>query len=94
MSCIVSFCQSMQYYGVGFALPVIIAGLLKQGTLTTIIGSLLFNLAFGVTGGCAGARLADRWDRGGCRRSVSRPAWWRWWRLGFSATRLVWGLSW
>jgi MFS family permease len=61
VSCIVSFCQSMQYYAVGFALPVIIAGLLKQGTLTTIVGSLLFNVAFGVTGGYAGARLADRW---------------------------------
>jgi len=61
VSCVVSFCQSLQYYAVGFALPVIIAGLLKQGTLTTILGSLLFNLLFGVTGGYAGSRLADRW---------------------------------
>ena len=61
VSCIVSFCQTLQYYAVGFALPVIIAGLLKQGTLTTIVGSLLFNLVFGVTGGYVGSRLADRW---------------------------------
>lgn len=61
VSCVVSFCQSLQYYAVGFALPVIIGGLLNQGTLTTIVGSLLFNLIFGVTGGYVGARLADRW---------------------------------
>lgn len=68
VSCIVSFCQSLQYYAVGFALPVIIAGLFKQGTLTTITGSLVFNLAFGVTGGYVGARLAGRW--GSWRLSV------------------------
>jgi MFS family permease len=61
LSGIVCFCQAMQYYAVGFALPAIIAGLLHQGTLTTIVGSLLFNFLFGLTGAHTGSRLADRW---------------------------------
>lgn len=52
--------QSAQYYAVGFALPVIIAGLLQQGRLTSIIGPLIFNLLFGVVGGFVGVRLSDR----------------------------------
>lgn len=56
----VSFCQSIQYYAVGFALPVIIAGFLQQDRLTAILGSLLFNLVFGVLGGLFGVRLANR----------------------------------
>lgn len=53
--------QSMQYYAVGFALPAIIAGFLAQDRLTTIVGSLGFNVLFGVTGGFLGVYLARRW---------------------------------
>ncbi|MBK1783659.1 MFS transporter [Prauserella cavernicola] len=56
----VSFCQSIQYYAVGFALPVIISGFLHQDRLTSILGPLVFNLVFGVLGGLLGVRLANR----------------------------------
>ncbi|MHA6630419.1 MFS transporter [Pseudonocardia sichuanensis] len=56
----VSALQSVQYYAVGFALPVIIASLLQQGRLTSIVGPLIFNLLFGVVGGLVGVRLSDR----------------------------------
>ncbi|KAA9149435.1 MFS transporter [Amycolatopsis acidicola] len=56
----VSALQSVQYYAVGFALPAIIAGLLHQGRLTSILGPLLFNLVFGVLGGLLGVRLSNR----------------------------------
>ncbi|MQA11809.1 MAG: MFS transporter [Pseudonocardiaceae bacterium] len=52
--------QAAQYYAVGFALPFIIGSFLGQDTLTTIIGPLIFNFAFGVTGGFAGVALASR----------------------------------
>jgi predicted MFS family arabinose efflux permease len=61
LAAIVNACQAAQYYAVGFALPVIITALLAQGKLTSIAGSLIFNLIFGVTGGFAGAWLAGRW---------------------------------
>jgi MFS family permease len=53
-------CQSMQYYAVGFFLPVIIAGFLAQGRLTPIVAPLIFNLVFGVTGGFLGVWLTRR----------------------------------
>src|SRR5690606_32239861 len=56
----VSALQAVQYYAVGFALPVIIAALLHQGRLTSIVGPLIFNLVFGVLGGLLGVRLSSR----------------------------------
>ncbi|GAA1217710.1 MFS transporter [Prauserella alba] len=56
----VSALQSVQYYAVGFALPVIIAALLHQGRLTSIVGPLVFNLVFGVLGGLLGVRLSNK----------------------------------
>ncbi|WP_308216704.1 MULTISPECIES: MFS transporter [Prauserella salsuginis group] len=56
----VSALQSVQYYAVGFALPVIIAALLHQGRLTSIVGPLIFNLVFGVLGGLLGVRLSNK----------------------------------
>ena len=57
---VVSACQSMEYYAVGFGIPAIIAGILDKGRLDTILGSLVFNGVFGITGGFAGVRLAGR----------------------------------
>ncbi|GGF47098.1 MFS transporter [Marmoricola endophyticus] len=56
----VSACQSAEYYAVGFGIPTIIAGILAEGRLETIIGSLVFNALFGITGGFAGVALAQR----------------------------------
>lgn len=42
---------------VGFALPVIITNLLAKGTLTSIVGSLVFDAVFGITGGAVGVWL-------------------------------------
>jgi sugar transport protein len=61
LSSTVAAAQSMQYYAVGFALPVIITNLLAKGTLTSILGSLVFNAVFGITGGAVGVWLAGRW---------------------------------
>jgi predicted MFS family arabinose efflux permease len=61
LSSTVAGVQSMQYYAVGFALPAIITNLLAQGTLTSIVGSLVFNAVFGITGGALGVWLAGRW---------------------------------
>ncbi|MPY85968.1 MAG: MFS transporter [Actinophytocola sp.] len=57
---IVGACQSVQYYAIGFALPVIIVTFLELGTLSSIVGPLIFNFAFGVTGGFLGAYLTGR----------------------------------
>ncbi|TCP53171.1 putative MFS family arabinose efflux permease [Tamaricihabitans halophyticus] len=57
---VLSATQAAQYYAVGFALPFIIGSFLGQDTLTTIIGPLIFNFVFGVTGGFAGVALAAR----------------------------------
>ncbi len=50
--------QTFGYNAVAYGLPVIIAGLLAQGPLTTITASLVLNLGFAVTGGLLGIRLA------------------------------------
>lgn len=60
VSGIVGMTQSIQYYAVGFFLPFIVGTFLAQGRLTTITVPLLFNFAFGVTGGFAGVRLMNR----------------------------------
>lgn len=57
---LVGMCQSIQYYAVGFFLPFIVGTFLAQDRLTTITVPLLFNFAFGVTGGFAGVRLMNR----------------------------------
>ncbi|HVX42422.1 MAG TPA: MFS transporter [Mycobacteriales bacterium] len=56
----VGICQSMQYFAVGFTLPTIISGILDQGRIETILGSLIFNLVFGITGGFLGVALTYR----------------------------------
>ena len=53
--------QSMQYYAVGFFLPVIIGGFFDENRLVMIVAPLVFNFLFGVTGGFAGVALANRW---------------------------------
>jgi len=50
--------QTFGYNAVAYGLPVIIAGFLAQGPLTTISASLVLNLGFAVTGGLLGIRLA------------------------------------
>ena len=57
---LVGMCQSIQYYAVGFFLPFIVGTFLAQGRLSTITVPLLFNFAFGVTGGFLGVRLTNR----------------------------------
>ncbi len=57
---VVGLCQSIQYYAVGFFLPFIVGTFLAQGRLSTITVPLLFNFAFGVTGGFLGVRLMNR----------------------------------
>lgn len=54
----VGLAQTFGYNAVAYGLPVIIAGFLSQGPLTTVIASLLLNLGFAVTGGLLGIRLA------------------------------------
>jgi MFS family permease len=51
----------MQYYAVGFFLPVIIGSFFTDNRLITIVAPLGFNFLFGVTGGFAGVALANRW---------------------------------
>lgn len=74
---VVGAAQSMQYFAVGFFLPVIIGGFLAQGRLTSITGPLVFNLVFGVAGGFAGAWLTDRWGS------------WRLATVGFTASLVL-----
>jgi MFS family permease len=57
---IVGACQSMQYYAVGFFLPVIVAAFLAADRLNMITVPLLFNFLFGVTGGFLGAALTRK----------------------------------
>src|SRR5690606_12041783 len=56
----VGICQSIQYYAVGFFLPFIVGTFLAQDRLSTITVPLVFNFAFGVTGGFLGVRLTQR----------------------------------
>lgn len=62
---LVGMTQSIQYYAVGFFLPFIVGTFLAQGRLSTITVPLLFNFAFGVTGGFAGVRLIGRFGSRG-----------------------------
>ncbi|MCO1581041.1 MFS transporter [Crossiella sp. SN42] len=64
LSLAVALAQTFGYNAVAYGLPVIIAGFLAQGPLTTISASLVLNVCFAVTGGLLGIR----WVR-------SRGAW-------------------
>lgn len=57
---IVSACQSMEYYAVGFTLPIIISGFFQENVLTTVIVSLIVNAVFGIGGALVGVRLMPR----------------------------------
>ena len=57
---VLAACQSMEYYAVGFTLPIIIAGFFQQNVLTTILISLVVNAAFGISGAYIGVRLMPR----------------------------------
>lgn len=54
---IVGACQSMQYYAVGFYLPFIIVTFMSLDRLSSITVPLIFNIAFGVSGGFTGVFL-------------------------------------
>jgi MFS family permease len=56
----IGLAQTFGYNAVAYGLPVIIASILSQGSLNTITASLVLNLAFAVTGGLLGIRLANR----------------------------------
>ncbi|WP_031464363.1 MFS transporter [Sciscionella sediminilitoris] len=57
---IVCAAQNFGYNSVAFGLPVIISTFLAQGSLTTIIASLLLNVAFAFTGGLFGITFSRR----------------------------------
>ncbi|GAA2803880.1 MFS transporter [Crossiella cryophila] len=56
LSLAVALAQTFGYNAVAYGLPVIIAGFLAQGPLTTISASLVLNVCFAVTGGLLGIR--------------------------------------
>jgi len=51
MASVVAASQSLQYFAIGFYLPVIAAGIFGVDPIYAIMGSIFFNL-FGVVGGC------------------------------------------
>jgi hypothetical protein len=58
---VVGAMQSMQYYAVGFYLSAITLELYGESRLTGIVAPMIFNFAFGVTGGFLGCALLGRW---------------------------------
>ncbi len=58
---IVGAMQSMEYYAVGFYLSFITLELFGESRLTGIVVPMIFNFAFGVTGGFLGCALLNRW---------------------------------
>ncbi|WP_255950194.1 MFS transporter [Streptomyces odontomachi] len=58
---VVGSMQSMQYFAVGFYLSQITATLFGKSTLTGIVGPMVFNFVFGVSGGFAGSALTQKW---------------------------------
>ncbi len=58
---IVGAMQSMEYYAVGFYLSFITLELFGESRLTGIVVPMVFNFAFGVTGGFLGCALLNRW---------------------------------
>lgn len=59
MASIIAATQSMEYFAVGFYLPVIAGLIFGKEFLWAILGSILFNL-FGITGGTTQAFLTDK----------------------------------
>ncbi|MCL6593721.1 MAG: MFS transporter, partial [Alicyclobacillus sp.] len=60
LSMIISCTQALEYYAIGFYLPVISTFIFGKGTLPSLTGTILFNL-FGIIGGFTGAYLSVRW---------------------------------
>jgi MFS family permease len=58
LATVVGCAGAFGYNAVAFGLPVIIASFLAQGPLTTIVASLVLNLAFAFVGGLIGVRAA------------------------------------
>ena len=60
LSLIVNFCQGTQYYAVGFSIGLVTQQILGASVLNGIIGPLVFNIVFGVTGGLVAVGLASK----------------------------------
>ena len=58
---VVSATQAMEYYAVGFYLAAVTAELIGESTLSAIVGPMMVNFVFGVSGGFLGARLTQSW---------------------------------
>lgn len=56
---IISITQTMQYYSLGFYIPIISGYIFGQGMINSIYGTIIFNL-FGILGGFFGAYLTVR----------------------------------
>jgi len=57
---LVSLTQGLEYYAVGYYLGAITLSLVGKSTLTGVVGPLIFNVAFGVTGGFLSVALVQR----------------------------------
>jgi hypothetical protein len=57
---LVSLTQGMEYYAVGYYIGAITLTLVGKSTLTGIVGPLIFNVLFGVTGGILSTMVVQR----------------------------------
>jgi MFS family permease len=57
---LVSFAQGLEYYAVGYYLGAITLSLVGKSTLTGVVGPLIFNVVFGVTGGILSVSIVRR----------------------------------
>ena len=57
---LVSLTQGMEYYAVGYYIGAITLSLVGKSTLTGVVGPLIFNVTFGVTGGILSVALVQR----------------------------------
>lgn len=60
LATVIAVASSFAYNAVAFGLPVIIASFLEQSLLTTILASLVLNVAFALVGGLLSVRLVPR----------------------------------
>ncbi|UOF89634.1 MFS transporter [Fodinisporobacter ferrooxydans] len=60
LSMIISATQSMQYYAIGFYIPVISTFIFGKGMLNSVTGTIIFNV-FGILGGFTGAYLSTKY---------------------------------
>ncbi|WP_284286392.1 MFS transporter [Alicyclobacillus fastidiosus] len=60
LSMVVSGTQAMQYFAIGFYIPVISTYIFGKGMVHSLTGTLIFNL-FGIIGGFGGAYLSSRY---------------------------------